>query len=88
MAAPTVELREVHPFSQVLSKHATQQTSESNYSPIKDKDVTWEGTATQRLTIREAKEGEAPFALKEGCITFESEYVMMKSDTCFYKVLD
>lgn len=65
MAAPTVELREVHPLSQVLSKRTTLQTSESNYSPIKDKDVTWEGAAIQQLTIRGAKEGEALFALKE-----------------------
>lgn len=36
-------------LSQVFSKSTM---SESNYSRIKDKDVTWEGAATQRLTIR------------------------------------
>lgn len=62
-------LREVHPLSQVFSKHTTIQTSESNYSPIKDRDVAWEGAATQQLSFRRAKEGEGAVSIKCICIT-------------------
>lgn len=44
---------------------ATMQMSESNYSPIKDKDVTWEGAETQQLTVRQAGEGEAVVFIKK-----------------------
>lgn len=49
-------------LSQVFSKRATKPASESNYSPIKDKDVTREGDATQRRTIEWAKEGAGAVA--------------------------
>lgn len=46
--------RGVHPLSlsQVFLKHTVMRMSKSNYSPIKDKDVTWEGAATQRLAMQ------------------------------------
>lgn len=62
-------LREVHPLSQVFSKRTTIQRSESNYSPIKDKDVTWEGAAAQQLSFRRAEEGEGAVSIKCICIT-------------------
>lgn len=62
VAAPTVELREVHPFSQVFSKHGTVQTGESNYSPIKHEGSTRELRQKQPATVqvKEAK-GLYPF---------------------------
>lgn len=48
-------LREVHPLSQVFSKR-TETRGVSNYAPIKEKDVTWEGAAAQRLAeLRRAR---------------------------------
>lgn len=68
MAAPTVEPREEHLLAQVLSNHTALQTSETNYSPIKDKDVTFLGdAATQNLTMRRAKDGS--LCIKSMCIT-------------------
>lgn len=40
-------------LSQVFSKHRKMQASESNYSPIKDKDLTWEGGGRRKYPLQE-----------------------------------
>lgn len=55
-------------LSQVFLKHTVMRMSKSNYSPIKDKDVTWEGAATQRLAMqRRARAKCAHHILRSGC---------------------
>lgn len=48
----------MHPLSQVFSK---TRMSESNYSSIKDKDVTREGATTQRRRSARGQRVRAPY---------------------------
>lgn len=63
---PSLSLSQV--FFSSSSSEARRDADGRNYSPIKDKDVTWEAAGAQQLAGRQAEEGEGAVSIK--CVSY------------------
>lgn len=86
VTAPTVELGEVHPLSQVFSKPSVLQTRVSNYSPIKYKDLTGEGAAYRPTTGSPTREAFATYCIQNLGLTAAINIQDFMCDECHRRI--